>query len=323
MNSTLLDIRNLKTSFYTKRGPVRAVRDISYTVNRGEMVGIVGESGSGKSVSAFSVLGLLKPPGKIDSGQILFKGQDLRQLDPGDLRAIRGRQISMIFQEPLTALNPAYTIGWQIAEAFRLAGLKDATELNQRVVALLEQVKIPDPARRMHEYSYQFSGGMQQRALIAIALASQPDLVFADEPTTALDVTVQADILDLIADLQQDLGLSVVMISHNLNLIGERCSRVLVMYAGQIVEEAPAAALFEKPRHPYTTSLLKSLPGRAHQKQFYVIPGEIAYGLDYPKGCAFAARCYRAEPICLQEEPDMVALSENRRSKCHFCREDL
>lgn len=319
MDSTLLDIRNLETSFYTKDGIVRAVRNISYVINRGEMVGIVGESGSGKSVSAFSVLGLLKPPGKIDKGQIIFKGVDLRGLSSLEMRKIRGSQISMIFQEPLTALNPAYTIGWQIAELFRLNGLKDQKLVYENVLNLLNKVKIPDPERCINEYSYQFSGGMRQRALIAIALASQPDLVFADEPTTALDVTVQADILDLIADLQTDLGLAVVLISHNLNLVGERCKRIIVMYSGQIVEEAPAKILFKNPKHPYTISLLKSLPGNSDNKTFHVIPGEIPNPFEITKGCAFATRCYRAERKCFLKEPEMKILSENHRSKCHFC----
>ena len=323
MAEVLLDVKNLVTNFYTRRGVVHAVRDVSYQVHRGEMVGIVGESGSGKSVSAFSVLGLVKKPGKIESGQVIFKGKDLRTLSPKELLAYRGRYMSMIFQEPLSALNPAYTVGWQIAEAFRNNGMTDKKEIEERVVEMLAKVKLPDPARRAKEFSYQFSGGMRQRALIAMALASNPELVFADEPTTALDVTVQADILDLIGELQQDMGMAVVLVSHNLNLVGERCQRILVMYAGQIVEEAPSMDLFTDPRHPYTKCLLKSLPGNSEGQNFFVIPGEIRNALDNTKGCAFANRCYRAEAKCFEEEPEMVQLSENRCARCHFCKEGI
>ena len=321
--SVLLDVRHLVTNFHTKRGVVHAVRDVSYTVQRGEIVGIVGESGSGKSVSAFSVLDMVRAPGSVESGEIYFNGVDLRKLTHQQMRQYRGKHISMIFQEPLAALNPAYTIGWQIAESFRIAGLRDKAEIEEKVLEILRLVKLPDPQRRAKEYSYQFSGGMRQRALIAIALAVNPELVFADEPTTALDVTVQAEILDLLQELQSHLGMSIVFISHNLNLVGERCSRILVMYAGQIVEESTAKELFTNPRHPYTVSLLKSLPGKNTDGHFHVIPGEIADALMVTRGCAFAPRCFRAEARCFEEAPEMVSLSPDCRARCHFCREGI
>jgi len=314
-----LEVKNLVTNFYTRRGVVHAVRDVSFHVNKGEILGLVGESGSGKSVTSFSVLDLVKKPGRIDGGEIYFQGKNLRELSAEEKRKLRGNHISMIFQEPLAALNPAYTIGWQIEEIFRLNGVKNKKELKEKTIEILEKVKIPSPETRMKEYSYQFSGGMRQRALIAIALAAHPDLLFADEPTTALDVTVQAEILDLLESLQKDFGMAVVFISHNLSLVGERCHRICVMYAGQIVEEASSEELFRNPAHPYTRSLMKALPGREPGNKLHVIPGEICDLSKEIKGCAFAPRCYRAKTECFEKEPVMKMISENHYSKCHFC----
>ena len=322
-NAPCLDVRNLHTSFYTRHGVVRAVRGVSFQVGRGEILGLVGESGSGKSVTAFSVLNLVKKPGRVDSGDIYFEGRNLNCVSAEEMRALRGQRISMIFQEPLAALNPAFTIGWQIEEVFRLCGIRDKKMLEQKTIEILEKVQLPSPEQRRKEYSYQFSGGMRQRALIAIALAARPDLIFADEPTTALDVTVQAEILDLIGDLQRDIGMSVVFISHNLNLVGERCQRICVMYAGQIVEEAPSLELFEHTAHPYTKSLLHSLPGRSRGARFHTIPGEICDLTGNLEGCAFAPRCYMAQQECFCQEPQMREVSPGHRSKCHFCREGI
>ncbi len=318
-----LSVRNLTTNFYTKRGVVHAVRGVSFDVKKGEILGLVGESGSGKSVTSFSVLNLVKKPGRIDSGEIIFEGTDLRGLSPEEMRKLRGQKISMIFQEPLAALNPAFTIGWQIEEVFRLNGEKDKKVLREKTLEILKKVRIPSPEQRMNEFSYQFSGGMRQRAVIAIALAAKPDLMFADEPTTALDVTVQAEILDLLEELQKDMGMSVVFISHNLNLVGERCQRICVMYAGQIVEQATSKELFASPRHPYTKSLMMSMPGKETGESFYVIPGEICDLTKEISGCAFAPRCYKACERCFSEEPVMKEVSPGHYSKCHFCMEEI
>ncbi len=298
------------------------MRDVSFTVGKGEFVGIVGESGSGKTVTSLSVLNLIQPPGKIDSGEICFDGINLQKISEEAMRKLRGKRISMIFQEPLAALNPSFPIGWQIAESFRLSGMSDKSLIRRKVIESLEKVKLPNPEQRMQEYSYQFSGGMRQRALIAIALAGHPDLVFADEPTTALDVTVQAEILDLLEELQKDMQMSLVLISHNLNLVGERCSRILVMYAGQIVEEAPSRILFSNPAHPYSQSLLRSLPGRTQGKALYSIPGEVCNLIAPIKGCAFANRCKSANARCFQEEPEIRIIAEGHSVKCHQYRSE-
>lgn len=318
-NHLCLDVQHLHTSFYTNRGIVRAVRDVSFTVEKGEFIGIVGESGSGKTVTCLSVLNLLQAPGKVDSGNIYFDGIDLRTISEENMRKLRGTRMSMIFQDPLAALNPSFPIGWQIAESFQLSGIHDKAIIRRNVIEILEKVKLPNPVQRMHEYSYQFSGGMRQRALIAIALAGKPNLVFADEPTTALDVTVQAEILNLLEELQKDMRMSMVLISHNLNLVGERCSRILVMYAGQIVEEAPSLKLFTCPEHPYTKSLLRALPSHSHDRKLYSIPGEVCNLIAEIKGCAFANRCEFAGARCFEEEPGMKIITEGHYAKCHMC----
>ena len=318
-NTPCLEVKDLVTNFYTRRGVVHAVRGVSFHVDKGEILGLVGESGSGKSVTSFSVLDLVKKPGRVEGGEIYFQGNDIRNISKEEKRKLRGNHISMIFQEPLAALNPAYTIGWQIKEIFKLNGIKDKEELRKRTIEILEKVKLPSPEQRMNEYSYQFSGGMRQRALIAIALAAKPELLFADEPTTALDVTVQAEILDLLQSLQKDFGMSVVFVSHNLNLVGERCNRICVMYAGQIVEEASSEEIFKNPQHPYTVSLMQSLPGKDPGKLLKVIPGEICDLSTEIKGCAFAPRCYKARPECYETDPEIFEVSDKHYSKCHFC----
>ena len=314
-----LRIKDLHTSFYTDRGVVHAVRGVTFDILKGEMLGVVGESGSGKSVTAFSALNQLKRPGKVDSGQVLYKGTDLLSLNDRQMRQIRGSKLSMIFQEPLTALNPAFTIGWQIKESYKIHGIKNKNEIREKTVELLNKVKLPDPERRIHEYSYQFSGGMRQRALIAIAIACNPELVFADEPTTALDVTVQAEILELLQSLQESMGMSVVLISHNLNLVGERCKRMIVLYGGKIVEAAPSEEIFRRPIHPYTTGLLKSLPSLNNiGGKLSAIPGEVPNMMKEIAGCSFAPRCAQAKKICAEEEPRLKEGAPGHLCACHL-----
>lgn len=313
-----LRVKDLRTNFYTDRGVMHSVRGISFDVAKGEMLGIVGESGCGKSVTAFSILNQVKRPGKIDSGEVWFHGVNVLELSQKQMRKLRGSSMSMIFQEPLTALNPAFTIGWQIAEAIRLQGETDKKVIREKTIDILQKVRLPDPERRMKEYPYQFSGGMRQRALIALALACQPELVFADEPTTALDVTMQAEILDLLQSLQAQIGMSVVLISHNLNLIGERCKRVLVLYAGKIVEEASTEELFKNPCHPYTQGLLGSLLSIRQDgtQQLQVMPGEVPNLLEDIQYCAFAPRCPKACKRCFEQEPKLEEVSPGHRCNC-------
>ena len=313
-----LEVKDLYTNFYTDRGVVHAVRGVSFCVKKGEMLGIVGESGCGKSVTAFSALNQVKHPGKIDGGEVLFHGTDILKLSSAKMRQLRGAKMSMIFQEPLTALNPSFTIGWQIMEAYRLQGERNRKILKDKTVEILSRVRLPEPEIRMNEFPYQFSGGMRQRALIALALASRPELVFADEPTTALDVTVQAEILDLLGQLQKEMGMSVVLISHNLNLIGERCERVLVFYAGKIIEEAKTEDLFRNPLHPYTEGLLASLLSvcqDGHQ-ELKTMSGEVPDLLQDIRSCAFAPRCPYAAERCFREEPAAREIQEGHYVSC-------
>ncbi|NLC27034.1 MAG: ABC transporter ATP-binding protein [Fastidiosipila sp.] len=315
-----LRVKDLSTNFYTDRGVLRAVRGISFVVLEGEMLGIVGESGCGKSVTAFSILNQVKHPGRIDGGEVFFHGIDLLKLPPDEMRRLRGSNMSMIFQEPLTALNPSFTIGWQIAETIRIQGEKNKKVIREKVIDILNKVMLPEPELRMKEYPYQLSGGMRQRALIAIALACKPDLVFADEPTTALDVTVQSEILDLIQNLQEDFGMSIVLISHNLNLIGERCSRVLVFYAGKIVEEATTEELFREPSHPYTMGLMGSLLSVGQNSNFELtnIPGDVPNLIEDIRGCSFAPRCSFAFSRCFEIEPQSIEIAPQHFCSCHL-----
>ena len=315
-----LRVKNLRTNFYTDRGIVHSVRGVSFDVHKGEMLGIVGESGCGKSVTAFSILNQVKHPGRIDGGEVVFHGKDLLKLSESELRKLRGSSMSMIFQEPLTALNPSFSIGWQIAETYRIQGERDKNVIREKTIDILRRVKLPEPEIRMKEYPYQFSGGMRQRALIALALACKPELVFADEPTTALDVTVQAEILDLIENLQAEMNMSVVLISHNLNLVGERCGRVLVFYAGKIIEEAETTELFKHPSHPYTIGLFDSLlsirqDGKTDPK---TMPGEVPNMLDDIHACSFAPRCPYAVAQCFEQEPELVQIGAGHYCSCHL-----
>jgi oligopeptide/dipeptide ABC transporter ATP-binding protein len=323
MPEPILSIQNLRTYFHTDAGVARSVDGVSFDVFPGETLGVVGESGCGKSVTALSVLRLVRPPGRIESGsRIDFQGRDLLALPDRELRAVRGHRISMIFQEPMTALNPVFTVGDQIAEVVRVHGEGSRREAWDRAVAMLEQVGIPDPARRAKEYPHQLSGGMRQRVMIAMALVLSPAVVLADEPTTALDVTIQAQILELLADLQQRLGTAIVMITHDLGVIAEIARRVVVMYAGEVVEEATVDTLFASAHHPYTEGLLAAMPqlgGGA--ERLAVIPGTVPAPTAWPTGCRFRDRCPYAWERCAVEHPPLYSLGDGHVSRCHLADE--
>src|ERR1700758_2814054 len=309
---TVLDVKNLQTVFFTTSGLFRAVDDVSFNVSRGETLAIVGESGCGKSVSALSIMRLVPdPPGRIVGGSVLLEGTDLLALDEAEMRKIRGDRISMIFQEPMTSLNPVIRIGDQISEAVRLHREMSAKQAWDRAVEMLRLVRIPEPARRAHEYPHQLSGGMRQRAMIAMAMACRPALLIADEPTTALDVTIQAQILTLMLDLQKELGMGLVLITHDLGVVAQTAQRVIVMYAGRKVEEADVDTLFASPRHPYTRGLMASIPGvpALHEKseaRRTEIPGMVPSLTTLPVGCAFAPRCKLAIDKCRAEYPPLT-----------------
>ena len=314
----LLEVDRLQTAFHTREGVVRAVNDVSYAIEAGETLGIVGESGSGKSVSQYSLLGLLPtPPAKVESGSAHFEGTDLLAATAEQLRQIRGGRISMIFQDPMTALNPFMRVGKQLIEPLLLH--RDVTKADALAEAAraLDEVGIQDSAAALNRYPHEFSGGMRQRIMIAMALITRPALLIADEPTTALDVTVQAQILALIKRRQEELGMAVVMITHDLGVIAATCDRVLVMYAGRIVESAPRTALFRQPAHPYTRALMASMPA-IHQEgeRLYTIPGLPPDMTQPPPGCAFAARCEFAEEACRQTCPDLTSVEDGRATAC-------
>jgi peptide/nickel transport system ATP-binding protein len=317
----LLDVRNLSTSFRTDDGIVRAVEDVSFTVDKGRTLGIVGESGSGKSVTMLTVMGLNPRRSSTVSGEALFNGEDLLKMPSSRLRQIRGKEISMIFQDPMTSLNPVYTVGTQLVEAVRLHEPVGKAQAKARAVEALGAVGIPRPERRVDDYPHQFSGGMRQRVMIAMALINDPDLLIADEPTTALDVTTQAQILRLMSDLQKRFGSAIIMITHDLGVVAEVADDVMVMYAGRIQEEAPVGGLFKTPAHPYTWGLLGSLP-RLNQVagRLVQIPGQPPSLLHPPSGCRFNPRCAHVMPICRETEPglDRLSYDERHRSRCHL-----
>ena len=316
----LLTVSDLRTYFYTSAGIARAVDGVSFSIGAGETLGIVGESGCGKSVTALSLLRLIQQPGRIEpASRIVFEGRDLLQLDDAGIRQVRGNRIAMIFQEPMTALNPVFTVGDQIAEVVRVHTTETRRAAWDRAVEMLTVVGIPAPAERARQYPHQLSGGMRQRVLIAMALVMSPALVIADEPTTALDVTIQAQILELLADLQQRLGTSIVMITHDLGVIAEVASRVLVMYGGEVVEEARVETLFAEPHHPYTEGLLHAMPrvGR-RQERLAVIPGNVPPPTAWPSGCRFRDRCPYAWERCEREHPPLYQIGEGHTSRCHL-----
>jgi len=316
----LLDIRRLRTHFKTPQGTVRAVDDVSLTVAAGEVLGIVGESGCGKSVLSLSILRLLPmPPAIIAGGQILFNGQDLLNASTEEIRRIRGNRISMIFQEPMSALNPVFTIGNQLAEVFRVHQSLGKAEALEKAVTMLETVGVPAPRRRVKEYPYQLSGGMRQRVMIAMALACRPALLIADEPTTALDVTIQAQILNLMEQLRRDLDTAIIIVSHDLGVIAETARRVVVMYTGKIMEAAETVALFDTPLHPYTRGLMRAIPAvtsRRDQGELYEISGVVPSLLNLPSGCPFNPRCPLVGDICRHREPELREVVPGHWAAC-------
>lgn len=314
----LLEVKDLCTSFKMKRGSVNAVNHISFNCEEGEILAIVGESGSGKSVTSLSIMQLLAENAAITSGEILYKGEDLLKKKPAEMRAMRGNEISMIFQEPMTSLNPVMRIGEQLTESIRLHMKLNKKEAMARAVEMLELVGIPSPGQRVKDYPHQMSGGMRQRVMIAMALACNPTLLIADEPTTALDVTIQAQILDLIYRLREKLGMAVLLITHDLGVVAEAADRVVVMYCGKVVEEAKVEDLFEQPLHPYTQGLLASIPRADEDKEkLYMIEGMVPNPMNMPKGCAFSERCSQCMGICREAEPEEVNMN-GRRVRCHL-----
>src|SRR5689334_5665623 len=318
---SLLEVRNLKTYFATRRGEVRAVDDVSFTIERGETLSVVGESGCGKSVTALSVMRLVAPPGRVTAGKILFEGRDLLELSDSEMRAIRGDDIAMIFQDPMTSLNPVYTVGEQIAEAIRLHRKVSKREAWNQAVEGMRDVAIPAPEVRAKTYPHEMSGGMRQRVMIAMALACDPKLLIADEPTTALDVTIQAQILDLLTELREKRNLALLLITHDLGIVAETSDRVAVMYAGKIVEEASVKELFARPRHPYTEGLLRAVPrldeerqGRA--KRLQTIEGVVPNPLALPPGCRFAPRCPHVRDKCREGEIPLLDVGTEHSSRC-------
>jgi peptide/nickel transport system ATP-binding protein len=321
MGELLLDIRGLKTHFATDDGMVQAVDGVHLTVRAGETVGVVGESGCGKTVTALSVLKLIAtPPGRIAEGQILWRGRDLVPLGPEGMDRVRAKEIGIVFQEPMTSLNPVYTVGEQIAEAIRRhEGLGRRAAL-AKTVDMLRLVQIPNPERRVHDYPHQFSGGMRQRVMIAMALSCSPKLLIADEPTTALDVTIQAQILELIQDMKARFGMAVMLITHAMGVVAETAQRVVVMYAGRVVEEAPVEQLFSQPRHPYTVGLIRSIPridiAATRKARLEAIGGVVPSLIDPPPGCRFAPRCRFATAVCRQAVPPLREVDPGHKVAC-------
>jgi dipeptide transport system ATP-binding protein len=314
----LLEIRNLSVAFPTARGTFRAVDGLDMTIEEGEILGVVGESGSGKSVSMLAVMGLIPYPGQVSADVMRFDGTDLQGLSARQRRALIGKDIAMVFQEPTTSLNPCYPVGWQIAESLRAHQSVPRAQVKDRVIALFRQVGIPAPETRLRAFPHQLSGGMNQRVMIAMAIACNPRLLIADEPTTALDVTIQKQILDLLVSLQRDGGMALVLITHDMGVVAETVHRVQVMYAGQMVEEQPTASLFEAPRHPYTAALLDALPERAvGRDRLPTIPGTVPGIGDRPSGCLFNPRCRFTTDLCTSTPPPLAGAA-GQRARCHY-----
>jgi oligopeptide/dipeptide ABC transporter ATP-binding protein len=323
MTEPLLRVDNLRTYFHTPAGLARAVDGISFSISHGETVGLVGESGCGKSVASLSILRLISPPGRIEpGGRVELEGTNLLELSEREIRRVRGNRISMIFQEPAAALNPVFTVGDQIAEVARVHERVSRRDAWARAVDMMRQTGIADPERRAGEYPHQLSGGMRQRVMIAMALMESPALLIADEPTTALDVTIQAQILELLAELQGRVGMSILLITHDLGVVAESASRVIVMYAGEVVEESPVAELFAAPHHPYTEGLLAAVPRLGGSRErLAVIPGTVPPATDWPSGCRFRDRCPYAWERCEREHPPLYEIGVGRVSRCHLAEE--
>jgi oligopeptide/dipeptide ABC transporter ATP-binding protein len=314
----LLEVRDLHVSFFTQRGEARAVDGVSFSVDAGQTLGLVGESGCGKTVSALSLLRLLPPSGRVVSGSIVFDGRDLLDLDEAAMRGVRGNQIAMIFQEPMSSLNPVFTVGYQIIEAVRLHQGLNRSAARAKAIEMLDLVEIPEAERRVDDYPHQMSGGMRQRVMIAMALSCNPRLLIADEPTTALDVTIQAQILDLLGQLQERLGMALILVTHDLGIVAERADDVAVMYAGRIVEQAPVQRIFTQPLHPYTRGLLRSIPkvGARKQRRLEAIPGLVPDLLQLPSGCHFRDRCVSAIERCASTDPRLQVFAPGHAVAC-------
>lgn len=323
-SDVLLDIKDLHVSFFTPAGEVKAVTSVTYTMEHGEVLGIVGESGSGKSVSAYSLMGIIADPGKIVSGSINFNGHEVEKMTEKEFRKMRGSEISIIFQDPMTSLNPVYTIGNQLTEMLRLHTDKTKKECEERAIELLGLVGMNEPEKRMKQYPHEFSGGMRQRVMIAMALACEPKLLIADEPTTALDVTIQAQILELMVELKKKINMSIIIITHDLGVVSDVCDRIAVMYAGKIVEIGKTDDIFYNPKHQYTVGLLKSIPKINEDTHERLIPieGTPVDLLNLPAGCPFASRCDKCMKICLREMPPYTEVSEGHVSACWLIQKD-
>ena len=313
----MLEVNDLRTSFFTPAGEVKAVNGVSFDLERGKVLGIVGESGSGKSVTAYSIMQILEKSGKIVGGSIKFNGQELVGAGEKVMKTIRGNKISIIFQDPMTSLNPTYTIGHQLMEAIMLHTPRNRKQAHERAVEMLRLVNVNEPEKRMNQYPYEFSGGMRQRVMIAMALACEPDILIADEPTTALDVTIQAQILELMQSLQKEMGMAIIMITHDLGVVAQMCDEVIVMYAGSICEQGSADEIFYNPKHEYTKGLLRSIPNATNMKKKLVpISGTPINMLNLPKGCAFCPRCDAAMKICLDQVPQEVVINADHKAAC-------
>ncbi len=318
MSDYLVDIRNLRLSFFTPAGEVKALNDVSIQMNQGEVLGIVGESGSGKSVTAYALMGLTAHPGKIVGGEIYFNGRTIHEMTEKEMQVIRGNEVSIIFQDPMTSLNPVFTVGNQIEEVILLHTDKTKQEAHDRAIELLDLVGINEPEKRIKQYPHELSGGMRQRIMIAIALACEPKLLIADEPTTALDVTIQAQILELMISLKEKLGMAIIMITHDLGVVASMCDRISVMYAGKVVESGTTNDVFYKPNHEYTKGLLRSIPVMKENEKKRLIPieGTPVDMLNPPKGCPFAPRCDAAMKVCLEHMPEYTVLDDGHYSAC-------